>query len=117
MSGAGVPPETIEAMVGDPQTAKMAPTMLYDIEIMGEISSGGSIPQDIIRNIEPPTLVLAGGASPGFFRDAAQRLVSLLPLGNLEILEGQDHGSELFGPETSRTGVRRHREQLSMLSS
>ena len=79
MSAAGVPPEMIEGMVDDPQTVNMAPTMLYDIEIMGEISSGGSIPEAVIRNIEPPTLVLTGAASPQFFRDAAERLVSLLP--------------------------------------
>ena len=94
MGGAGVPPEMIEAMVDDSRTVKMAATMLHDIEVMGEITFGGSIPEDVMRNIERPTLVLAGGASPQFFRDAAERLVGLLPLADLKILEDQDHGAE-----------------------
>ena len=35
--------------------------------------------------------MLAGGASPPFFRDTADRIVTMLPAGTLTVLEGQDH--------------------------
>ena len=111
MGGAGVPPEMIQAMLDDPRTVKMAPTMLHDIEIMGEIRSGGSMPQDIIRTIARPTLVLAGGASPQFFRDAAERLAALLPRAELQILQDQDHGAEpaVVAAATRQFVMRAHR--------
>lgn len=93
MSGAGVPPEMISDMINDPDTLRMAPTMLYDIEIMGEIRQGGSVPVEIIRTIEAPTLVLAGEASPPFFMDAAIEIAGLLHDGELQVLDGADHGA------------------------
>ena len=70
----------------------VAPTMPYDFEIMGDFS-GGTIPEAIVRAITIPTLVIAGGASPDFFRDAATRIAALLPDGRHTVLEGQDHGA------------------------
>lgn len=57
----------------------------------GDDSRGGTIPEDLVRAIDVPTLVIASGASPEFFRDAAARIVELLPNGNQTLLEGQDH--------------------------
>jgi hypothetical protein len=37
--------------------------------------------------------VIAGGASPEFFRETATRIVEILPNGTLTILDGQDHGA------------------------
>jgi hypothetical protein len=37
--------------------------------------------------------VLAGATSPDFFREAADRLVELLPDGRLAVLDGHDHGA------------------------
>ena len=89
MAGAGVPPEMIQPMLDDPRTVKMAPTMLHDIEIMGE---------DQIRRFDPrrhlqdhcttDTGTCRGGASPQFFRNAAERLAGLVPRAELHILPG-----------------------------
>ncbi|MGH2546657.1 MAG: alpha/beta fold hydrolase, partial [Actinomycetota bacterium] len=46
-----------------------------------------------VRAIDVPTLVIAGGASPEFFRDTATRIAQLLPNGSMTVLEGQDHGA------------------------
>jgi len=40
-----------------------------------------------------PTLVIAGGGSPQFFRDTAMRIAELLPESTYAVLEGQDHGA------------------------
>jgi len=65
----GMPPEMVEGMSSDPKMHAVAPTMPYDFEVMGDISRGGTIPEDLVRAISVPTLVIAGGASPDFFLD------------------------------------------------
>jgi pimeloyl-ACP methyl ester carboxylesterase len=93
MTAAGLPPEMVDGMSNDPKMQAVAPTMSYDIEVMGEITEGGTIPEELVRAIRVPTLVIAGGASPDFFRNTAIRIVELLPHGEYRLLEGQDHGA------------------------
>ena len=56
-------------------------------------SGGGTIPEDMVRDISVPTLVIAGGASPNFFRETADQVTRLLPNAEQTVLEGQDHGA------------------------
>ena len=93
MTAAGVPPDVLEGMLSDPAILAMAPTMRYDIEVMGELRRGGTLPEDLVRAIKVPTLVIAGGASPDFFRDTASRIANLLSGATYVVLEGQDHGA------------------------
>jgi len=92
LTASGMPPGMAEGMAGDPRMLAVAPTMPYDFEIMGD-PQGGTIPVDLVRAIDVPTLVIAGGASPEFFRDTATRIAELLPNGSLTVVEGQDHGA------------------------
>jgi pimeloyl-ACP methyl ester carboxylesterase len=92
-TASGMPPEMVEGMSSDPKMHAVAPTMPYDFEVMGDISRGGTIPEDLVRAISIPTLVIAGGASPDFFRDTAARIAEVLPNGKHTVLEGQDHGA------------------------
>lgn len=92
MADSGMPPEMVEGMSADPNTQAVAPTMTYDFEVMGDFG-GGTIPEDLVRRIDVPTLVIAGGASPEFFRDTAARIAEVLPDGSLSVLERQDHGA------------------------
>jgi pimeloyl-ACP methyl ester carboxylesterase len=103
LTESGMPPEMAEGMSSDPAMQAVAPTMPYDFEIMGDFQ-GGTIPQDIVRAISIPTLVIAGGASPDFFRDAATRIAKLLPNGEHTVLEAQDHGApaDVVAPVVAR---------------
>jgi pimeloyl-ACP methyl ester carboxylesterase len=92
LTASGMPPEMATGAAADPRMLAVAPTMPYDFEIMGD-SQGGTVPVELVRAIGAPTLVIAGGASPEFFRDTATRIAELLPNGNLTVLEGQDHGA------------------------
>jgi pimeloyl-ACP methyl ester carboxylesterase len=92
MADYGMPPEMLEAMSTDPKMQAVTPTMPYDFEVMGDFQ-GGTIPKDLVRAVNVPTLVIAGGASPDFFRDTATRIAQMLPLGKHTVLEGQDHGA------------------------
>lgn len=89
----GMPPEMIEGMSGDPAMQAVAPTMPYDLEVMGDFDEGGTIPEDLVRAVRVPTLVIAGGASPAFFRDTAVRIAEVLSDGEHVVLEGEDHGA------------------------
>jgi pimeloyl-ACP methyl ester carboxylesterase len=104
MTAAGVPPDMVEGMVSDPSILAMAPTMRYDIEVMGELRRGGTVPEDLVRAITVPTLVIAGGASPDFFRDTASRIAKLLPGSTYVVLDGQDHGAspDVVAPVVAR---------------
>jgi pimeloyl-ACP methyl ester carboxylesterase len=68
------------------------PTMTHDFEVVGDFD-GCTIPEDLVRWIGIPTLVIAGGASQGFFRDTAARIAEALPHGSLTVLDGEDHGA------------------------
>lgn len=58
---------------------------------MGEIDRGGVVPEDLVRAVPVPTLVLAGGASPDFFRGTAAQIAGPLSNGECRVLAGQDH--------------------------
>ncbi|MPY95286.1 MAG: alpha/beta fold hydrolase [Acidimicrobiia bacterium] len=89
----GMPPDIVDGLSTDPAMHAVAPTMSYDFEVMGDVSHGGTIPEDLVRAITVPTLVMAGGASPEFFRDTAARVAAILSTGRYQVLEGQDHGA------------------------
>lgn len=93
MADTGMPEEVLAGMAADPAMLAVAPTMPYDLMVMGDHDRGGAIPEDLVRSVTVPTLVVAGGASPEFFRVTADRLTALLPNAELAVLEGQDHGA------------------------
>lgn len=71
----------------------MAPTIAYDNRVMGDTMAGDAAPLARFASVAVPTLVLAGGASPGFMRNGAAALAAVLPDATSRILEGQTHGA------------------------
>ena len=100
LSAAGLPPEMAEGASKDPKTLALAPMMAYDYEVVGDVSRGGAVPEELVRALTMPTLVISGSASPGFFQETAARIAELLPNGAHVVLEGQDHGAsaDAVGP-------------------
>jgi pimeloyl-ACP methyl ester carboxylesterase len=96
----GLSREMAEELSQDPAMQAVAPTMLYDFEVMGYTDRGAAIPEQAVRSIDIPTLLLSGDASPSFLRDTASQIVRLLPEGELTVLQGADHGApaEVVGP-------------------
>jgi pimeloyl-ACP methyl ester carboxylesterase len=70
-----------------PAQEALAHTLAYDATIMGDYS----LPAERAASVTTPTLVLAGGASWDWMRDAAQELAEILPNGEYLMLEGQSH--------------------------
>jgi pimeloyl-ACP methyl ester carboxylesterase len=87
----GVPVEFIPQMRADPMwqgLETVAHTLPYDLAIMGD----NSIPTSRVVSVKAPTLVVDGGASPDWLRNAAQALADALPNAQRRTLEGQTHG-------------------------
>ncbi len=86
----GAPVEAVAGMRQTPIWAlfeAVAPTLAYDDAIMGD----GSLPTEWLASVNTPTLVMDGGASPEWLRDAARALAGALPNARHRTLEGQTH--------------------------
>lgn len=89
---AGVSDKQIQAMKRLPMwrgLEKLAPTLAYDSEVMGE---GHALPTPLLKRISTPTLVMHGGAGAPSMRDAAQAISLAIPKAQLRTLAGQTHG-------------------------
>jgi pimeloyl-ACP methyl ester carboxylesterase len=86
----GMPAEFVAQARSQPwwaATEALAHTLAYDARIMGD----SSVPVARAALVTAPTIVITGGASPPFMRQAAEALVDVLPDGRAQTLEGQDH--------------------------
>ena len=104
----GLPPEMAEQMAASPMAQAMEPlahTVSYDGRVMlrGGMS-GKPLPKRYTDTVTVPVLVMDGGASEAWMRNAARGLVALLPDVQYRTLEGQDHAAppEVLAPELER---------------
>lgn len=90
MSLVGMDPATIDALrrsPGWPALAAVAPTLAYDDAVLGS----GLIPAERLAAIGTRSMVVDGGASPAFLRDASRAVADALPRGRHRTLTGQTH--------------------------
>jgi pimeloyl-ACP methyl ester carboxylesterase len=94
MTTAGMPREMVEEMRQTPRWSEleaMAPTIVYDSEIMGDIGTGGTVPADLLGRVTTESLVLIGGASPEWMIAVGRQVADALLNGRHRVLEGQEH--------------------------
>jgi pimeloyl-ACP methyl ester carboxylesterase len=93
----GMPPEMVDQMANSPMIESMLPlahTVAYDGRVMLRGSMyGRPLPAEWRDSVTIPTLVMDGGNSPAWARNACRALVELLPDVSYRTLEGQDHGA------------------------
>jgi pimeloyl-ACP methyl ester carboxylesterase len=85
----GVPAEVLAAQQAQPWwagLAALAPTLPYDVAVVGD-----RLPRDLLAKVAVPTLVLAGGSSPQWFRATAEAVTTAVPDARSAVLPGQDH--------------------------
>jgi pimeloyl-ACP methyl ester carboxylesterase len=90
MTSWGAPAEAVAGMRKSPvwpMFESVAPTLAYDDAVMGD----GSVPAKLLALVTLPTLVMAGGASPAYMREAAKTVANALLSGQHRTLEGQTH--------------------------
>jgi len=78
----------------------LAHTLAYDGRVMGDAMASSPEPLRRWASLSVPTLVIDGGASPPWMRNAARTLAETLPNAAYRTLDGQDHGpaSSVLGP-------------------
>jgi pimeloyl-ACP methyl ester carboxylesterase len=89
--GAMIPPEVVAGMRSAPfwpDTESTAHTLAYDAMIMGP---GNRLRGERLAAVGVPTLVIDGGASPAWIRNAAQRVTDALPNARRRTLADQGH--------------------------
>ena len=90
----GVPAEAVSPMRGAPFWSgleSVAHTLPYDDAIMGDLTSGKPLPPARWAGVTIPTLVIDGGDSPTWARNAVQAIVDVLPQAQRRTLAGQTH--------------------------
>jgi pimeloyl-ACP methyl ester carboxylesterase len=103
MTETGIPPDVLEGMRQSPfwlAARKMAPTLIYDVNIMRH--GGDSIvPRERIAGISTPILTMAGSESPDWMRYVPRSLAEAAPNGRYVELGGHSHlvPAEAVAPE------------------
>ena len=90
----GVPPLGLMVMRMMPVWKKLcavAPTLPNDYAIVLEHQQGEPLPVDYLSDITVPALVIAGGKSPTYLKNAQAAVAAALPDGTLHELPGQTH--------------------------
>lgn len=77
----------------------LAPTLPYDIAVMGDTQRGRPLAAAEWAGAGMPTLILTGGKSPAGFQDAARELGELLPDATRRTLPGLNHGAVVMAPK------------------
>lgn len=69
----------------------VAPTLPNDFRIVLEFEQGRPLPEGYYADVKPETVVIAGGKSPEYMRNAQAAVAAQLPHGRLVTLKGQTH--------------------------
>ncbi|MEV8113882.1 alpha/beta hydrolase [Streptomyces xiamenensis] len=77
----------------------LAPTLPYDIAVMGDTQRGEPLNADEWSAVASRTLVLTGGKSPEGFHQAARALTEVLPHAEHRTLDGLHHGAVVMAPK------------------
>jgi len=69
----------------------VAPTLVHDITMVEGYQRGLPLPADRWSSVHQPTLVMDGGKSPAWMRNAQRALAKAVPGAKTRTLEGQTH--------------------------
>jgi pimeloyl-ACP methyl ester carboxylesterase len=94
MKTVGAPSFAVQIMRLMPMWAGLravAHTLPYDFTVLGDTGSGRPLPKTRWANVKVPALVMDGGKSPAWMRNANRAIADLLPDSRYLTIEGQDH--------------------------
>jgi pimeloyl-ACP methyl ester carboxylesterase len=69
----------------------VAHTLPYDLSLVIDHEQGRPLPEGYLAGVGCEALLLAGGKSPAYLRNAQAAIADALPHGRLEVLPGQTH--------------------------
>ncbi|MBO0847309.1 MAG: alpha/beta hydrolase [Nocardioides sp.] len=94
MRTVGAPGIMVSVMRLMPVWKKMtgvAHTLPYDLQLVIEHQQGRPLPDGLYDAVTAPTLVIAGGKSPQYMKNAEAAVAAVLADARLETLDGQTH--------------------------
>ncbi len=94
MRHVGMPSIMVNIMAFTPPWKKLkavAPTLPYDLRILGDTGRGVPLDADRWSGVTIPAIVMDGGKSPQYMRNAAKALSEALPKATYRTLPGQTH--------------------------
>lgn len=98
--------EVPAAMVADmrqspmwPALEAVAPTLLYDQAVMDASQQGTALRAEVMASVKADTLVMAGGASPAWMRNAAEATARAIPGAQYRVFAGQTHAITREAPD------------------
>ena len=94
MLSVGVPAAVLAVMPLMPPWRKLkqvAPTLPYDLRILGDTGRGRPLDPARWAGVTAPAMVLDGGKSPTYMRNAAKAFAAALPQAGYRTLPGQTH--------------------------
>nr|WP_296076505.1 alpha/beta hydrolase [uncultured Actinoplanes sp.] len=94
MRHVGMPAPMVHVMALTPPWRKLkavAPTLPYDLRILGDTGRGMPLDPGRWAGVTAPALVLDGGKSPQYMRNAAKAFSQTLPKAGYRTLPGQTH--------------------------
>jgi pimeloyl-ACP methyl ester carboxylesterase len=74
-----------------PKVTAVAHTLPYDFAIVGPFQRGHPLPSTRWSGVTRPTLVMDGGKSPVWMRNATRSLAAVVPNATYRTLDGQTH--------------------------
>ena len=74
-----------------PKLIAVAHTLPYDLSIVGPYQKGRPLPATRWSSTTVPTLVMDGGKSPAWMRNATRALAGIVPNATYRTLDGQTH--------------------------
>jgi pimeloyl-ACP methyl ester carboxylesterase len=92
--GVGLPAAMVLAMrlmPAWPRMKRIAHTIAYDAQVMGEDQAGRPLPAGRWSGISAPTLLVDGGKSPAWMRNGVAAAARQLPNAEYRTLPGQTH--------------------------
>lgn len=78
-------------MPGWAKMLKIAPTLPYDIRLVAGAQTGKPLSRERWAHVSVPTVVIDGGKSPAWMRNAGRALADVLPGATYQTLPGQTH--------------------------
>jgi pimeloyl-ACP methyl ester carboxylesterase len=94
MKTVGAPSIMVNLMRFTPVWSKLtaiAHTLAYDFRVLGDTGSGKPLPAGRWDAATMPTLVMDGGKSPTYMRNAQRAIADVLPKADYRTLAGQTH--------------------------
>ena len=94
MKSVGMPALMVHVMALTPPWKKLkatAPTLPYDLHILGDTGRGEPLDASRWAGVTVPAIVMDGGKSPQYMRNAAKALSEALPKADYRTIPGQTH--------------------------